>query len=299
MLSCSSEREPNSSPAPVAKPRTLHMATISETHPDLNSSSLSRRASGEGTPPTPRPRPRSGEQLRQKVNELETKVSEKEAELREVRRRVYELEEARDRGRGDSDELHRVRSESVSLKRRVRETESVLVKKEDILKRRESRIAGLEGELGALKDPRDLKKRTEVRLNEAIGRIRELEKELDFLRKVSVCVCCCCVYTYVCVLSELIMQEREGYERERGENLAAIESLEREKIERERQLERERRLREEERETHRAEVGELRSEVDRLETEKTVIEAQELQQKETVSTYMFTLCKIMQGPLCV
>ena len=185
-----------STPIPVAKPRTLLMQTLPPDESSFSSSLPRVTSSGSvegqvtGTPPTPRPRPRSGEQeMRQRVNKLETQLSEKDnqllekdRELQEARRKITQLETRnRKLERDDTD---------VKLQATVRAKEEALTKAQSLLQKRESRIAGLEEEVNVLKQPYDPRKRLEVRLSEAIGKNKELEKEMIFLKKVEYCVMC-------------------------------------------------------------------------------------------------------------
>ena len=163
----------------------------------VTSSSSVERQAGE-TPPTPRPRPRSGEQqeLRQRLNALETKVSETEGELEVANRKITHLESRNQLleaelmagsrgGKEDVEEsLRLARRDSVKLQEAVRASEAALRDTQSRLNKSESRIAGLQEEVNVLKQPYDPRRRLEVRLSEAIGKSKELEEEVAFLREV-------------------------------------------------------------------------------------------------------------------
>ena len=111
-------------------------------------------------------------------------LTKKGVELAEALSKIAELEQVKERERRGSNEVQRVRAESVALRRALQERNSDLKEKEGLLQRKTSQIAGLEGELTAFKQPHDPKRRLEVRLSEAIGRVKELETEQDLFRKV-------------------------------------------------------------------------------------------------------------------
>lgn len=188
------EQELVSTPAPVAKPRALSFHTShsesSMTTPTPStydggggggggrSNSVGTATDGSMTPPIPRPRQRSGEQkkelesMRQRINSLEKELEEAKIKLKDGERDRSQLRET-------------ARRESVELKQSVRKSEVSFERAQHDLNEREAHIAELEEQLNSIKNPRDPKKRIEVRLSEALGKVARVEKEKSQLRSVS------------------------------------------------------------------------------------------------------------------
>lgn len=213
---------PHDASTPVPKPRTLlhkiippDSSTPSTDHNSQSSLTRSRSTSFSEkvvtpqTPPTPRPR--SGEHkrlkaqwevekqtLQQKLTEAESQASQWKLELDQARDKIDELEisnmELQDTPAVDVEASLREKDialqvaleESLKLRRCVREQESALREKQSLLQRRNSRIEGLEEEVRTIKQPLlgDLKKRTEIRLSETMGQLKQKEVLLNTLRKV-------------------------------------------------------------------------------------------------------------------
>ena len=116
--------------------------------------------------------------MRQKVNKLER-------ELEEAGSKIARLESGRREMEALKKTLKETEMENTELKGRVRQRETEQRNTEGLLKKRASRIAGLQEEVNILKQPYDPKRRLEVRLSESIGKNKELEEELSLLRTVS------------------------------------------------------------------------------------------------------------------
>ena len=192
-------------------------------HRSTNTSSAGRDRVGSGSPPTPRPRPRSvehkkweqeKEQLQQrieKLSEVQSHASHLESQLNHANEKIGKLEarnsELESQSSVDVEEslrekdtaLQLARSQSWKLQMLVNAKESAVQEKESLLKKQESQIFGLEEQVQCLKDPMkgDIKKRTEIRLSEAIGKSKQMERDLLFINEVNnlecrVSVCCVC-----------------------------------------------------------------------------------------------------------
>ena len=184
-------------------------------HRSTSTSSAGRDRVGSGSPPTPRPRPQFGEHKKweqenqrlqqriEKLSEVQSRASHLETQLNHANEKIGKLEarncELESQSSVDVEEslrekdvaLQLARSQSLELQMLVKAKESAVQEKESLLKKKESRIFGLEEQVQCLKDPMkgDIKKRTEIRLSEAIGRSKQMERDLLFINE----VCCVCV----------------------------------------------------------------------------------------------------------
>lgn len=180
-------------------------------HRSGSASSTGRDGVGSGSPPAPRPRPRSVEhkkweqekqQLQERIEELseiQSHASHLEKQLNHANAKIGDLEarnsELESQCSVDVEEslrekdvaLQLARNHSLELQMIVKAKDMAVQEKESLLKKKDSQISGLEGQVECLKDPMkgDIKKRTEVRLSEAIGRSRQMESDLLFIKEVS------------------------------------------------------------------------------------------------------------------
>lgn len=211
---------PHGTSPPIPKPRTLlhnilpsdcsTPSTAGEVYTASSPLSRTKSFTEKGvSPQTPTPRPRSGEQkklkaqwevekqaLQQKLTEAESKSSELKSKLDMAQERISELKlELQDSStvaveaslREKEIALVRAEEESLRLQSLVKEKESALREKQSLLQKRTSRIEGLEEEVRTIKQPllSDLKKRTEIRLSEAMGQLKQKEVELNAVKKVN------------------------------------------------------------------------------------------------------------------
>lgn len=150
--------------------------------------------------------------LQQQVTKAESESRKLKSELDKAQEKISELEsELRDSPgvdvevslREKESALRVAEEESLRLQRLVQEKDSALREKQSLLKKRDSRIVGLEEEVRTITQPLrgDFKKRIEIRLSEAMGQVKQKEVELNAMKKVSIlvsfknlCDCLCALF---------------------------------------------------------------------------------------------------------
>ena len=221
---------PQDATTPVPKPRTHLVANLSresvascnnvhsDTHLCRTASTSSAGGDGVGSrsPPTPRPRQRSGEQkkweqekqqLQLRIEELsgiQSLASQLEAQLNLSNEKIGRLEsrnselesqcgvDVEESLREKDVHLQLALDRSLELQTIVKAKESAVQERDSLLKRKDSEIFGLEEQVQSLKDPMkgDPKKRTEIRLSDEIGKSRQMERELIFMKQVKMWLWC-------------------------------------------------------------------------------------------------------------